>query len=382
MPRVPDAIPDATFRLLLASGVGATTFRRITDHFASHDDAVSAGESDLARIDGIGRHRARTIREGIAQADPDAERDAMARAGAEVILLGDDDYPALLAAIDDPPPALWVRGSITPSDRLAVAIVGSRKCTAYGRDQAARFAGLLAESGLSIVSGGAFGIDAAAHRAALRSGGRTIAVLGSGLARPYPSEHADLFDSIGASGGAVISEFPMQAGPRAEHFPRRNRIISGLSLGVLVIEAAKRSGALITARLAAEDHNRDVMMLPGRVDSPASAGCLKALREGWAALVTSHADVLEQLDAADHLVRGAMAHAGQERESEPSLLDHGLSPGQQQIVTMLEDAGEPVLVDQIAARSELPMSQVMADLTLLQIRGRIQRDHRGVMLKR
>jgi DNA processing protein len=170
--------------------------------------------------------------------------------------------------------------------------------------------------------------------------------------------------------------------PMAELFPRRNRIISGLSLGVLVIEAALRSGALITARQAADEHGREVMALPGRVDSPASAGCNRMLREGWAALVTDHADVLNQLDASGHLVRGALEAAGQDRATTAAtLFDVNLSPAQSAIVDALRAAGEPLLVDQIAARTQLPMSQLMADLTLLQIRGRIARDSAGVRLK-
>jgi DNA processing protein len=398
MPRAPDQVSDATLRLLLAEGIGPMTFRKLRERFGSDDTAaeriVGATISELDDLEGIGRESATALRQAIeaAGAEIEVERAAMRERAAHLVLLEDEDYPALLRTIPDPPAALWMRGSIDAQvDRLALAIVGSRKCSAYGREQAGRFAGLLAQSGLTIVSGGALGIDGEAHRAALRAGGRTIVVAGCGLSTHYPPEHADLFERIVRDGrGALLSEFPMRTAPAAGNFPRRNRIISGLSLGVLVIEAAQRSGALITARLAAEEHHREVMALPGRVDSPASAGCLKALREGWAGLVTSHADVLEQLDASDQLVRGALEASGAAGATKAAtLFDNNLTAGQKSIIHALSAAGgahsdgEAVLVEVIAARTQLPLSQIMADLTLLQIRGRVTRGMDGrVRLKR
>jgi len=379
----PGDIPEATLRLLLVPGVGPATMRALAAAFGSHERAVSASIDELARVDGIGRAAAQSIHRGLEEAPVEAEREAMAHRGCSLVLHGDTDYPPLLAAIPDPPAALWIRGSLRKTDRLAVAIVGSRQCTPYGREQAGRFAALLAECGLVIVSGGALGVDGEAHRAAVRAGGRTVVVLACGLSTSYPAEHAELFDRVAGDGGAVVSEYPMGTAPRAQHFPARNRIISGLSLGVLVIEAAKRSGALITARLAAEEHGREVMALPGRVDSPASAGCLGAIREGWAALVLSHADVLAQLDASSQLVRGALEAAGHEDAARTAtLFDGNLSPSQQAIVEALADAEEPLVVDQISARTQLPLSRLMADLTLLQIRGRVSRERGKVMLKR
>ncbi len=408
-------------RLLLADGLGPVTLRKLRQRFDSDDERiVAASIGELDQIDGVGRDLATALRRAMeaASAEVEPERAAMRERDARMVLVNDEDYPALLKTIADPPAAMWVRGawggdaggSSTGRDRLALAIVGSRKCTAYGREQAGRFAGLLAQSGLTIVSGGALGIDGEAHRAALRAGGRTIVVAGCGLSMHYPPEHAELFERMVKDGnGAVVSEFSMRTPPAAGNFPRRNRIISGLSLGVLVIEAAQRSGALITARLAAEEHHREVMALPGRVDSPASAGCLKAIREGWAALVRSHADVLEQLDASDQLVRGAVEAVGAAADGRgadgradgtarsTTLFDANLTAGQKSIVDALRDAGgggpgdgagaggsgEPVLVEVIAARTQLPLSQIMADLTLLQIRGRVTRGMDGrVRLKR
>ena len=378
-------ISESTLRLLLADGIGPVTLRKLRERLGDDDRVANGTISEFDSIEGIGRETARAIRKAIDDADVEGERGALENAGASIILLDDPEYPALLKSIADPPSALWVRGSMTQADRLAIAIVGSRKCTAYGREQASRFATLLAQAGLTIVSGGAAGVDGEAHRGALRAAGRTIVVAGCGLATHYPPEHESLFEKIIESGdGALVSEFPMRAPPTAHNFPRRNRIISGLSLGVLVIEAAMRSGALITARLAAEEHHREVMALPGRIDSPASAGCLKAIKEGWAALVTDHADVLNQLDASSQLVRGALEHAGQaDAGSSATLFDGNLSDGQRVIVEVLTDSNGSMLVDQIAARTQLPMSQIMADLTLLQIRGRVAKDFNGgVRLKK
>lgn len=383
MTRQPDQVSDASMTILLTPGIGPVTMGRLTERFGSHQRIVGATVSELLDIDGIGRETANTLREAFDQADPESERARMREAGACMIMHGDEDYPALLAAIPDPPIALWIKGNLTPEDRLSVAIVGSRRCTAYGREQTGRFASLLAQSGLTIVSGGALGVDAEAHRGTLRVGGRTLAVLGCGLAHCYPPQHDELFERIVASGGAILSEYPMHVGPLAQHFPRRNRIISGLSLGVLVVEAPQRSGALITARQAADEHGREVMALPGRVDSPASTGCLKAIRDGWAAMVLDHADVLNQLDASSHLVRGALEAAGHaDAESAATLFDANLTDDQQTIVNALHEADKPLLVDQIAARTQITMSRLTAELTLLQIRGRVHRDQRGISLKK
>ncbi len=380
MARFAQDIPDSTLRLLLAEGLGPITMLKLRERFGSDDRIVGASIRELDDIEGIGIESARQLRAAIDGSDPEKERAAMNEAGVSLIVHGDPDYPALLASIADPPLALWIRGEIKTEDRLAIALVGSRKCSAYGREQAGRFAALLAQAGLTIVSGGAAGIDAEAHRGALRVNGRTIVVMGCGLGTCYPTEHKELFDRVVESGGAVVTEYAMGVPPLATNFPRRNRIISGLSLGVLVIEAATRSGALITARLAAEEHHREVMALPGRVDSPSSAGCLRAIKEGWAALVVDHADVLNQLDAASHLMRGALEDAGHAgAKAAATLFDGNLTDGQQKIVSALVEANDALLIDHIAARTGLPLSQIVADLTLLQIRGRVKKDWNGTV---
>ncbi len=384
--RSADDISDAELRVLIASGIGPVTRRHLLAHFGSSEAIMNAPATAFERIRGIGADLARTIRRALDEADVEAERSAMADAGAQLIMHGDAEYPPLLAAIHDAPAALWVRGKFTHADQMAVAIVGSRRCTNYGREQAGRFAQLLAQSGLTIVSGGAAGVDGEAHRAALRVKGRTVVVVGCGLSQCYPPEHRDLFDRIvRENAGAIVSEFPMRMPPVAKNFPKRNRVISGLSLGVLVIEAALRSGALITARLATEQ-NREVMALPGRVDSPASAGCLRIIRDGSAAMVLDHADVIQQLDSAGHLMRGAIeaVSTGEAaaKEAMQSLFDLNMTSAQQAILAALEAAGEPLLTDQLAARTQIPLNQLMSELTLLQIRGRIAKDHRGVRLGR
>lgn len=372
-------------RVVLAGGVGPVTLSRLRARFGSWEDIASSNVASLAEVEGIGPARAVRLRAEMDGAAIDAERDAMAARGVTLIVHGDDDYPALLAAIPDPPVALWVRGEIRPEDQAAIAIVGSRQCTAYGREQAARFAVALAQCGLTIVSGGARGIDGEAHRGALRAEGRTIVVCGHGLAYTYPPEHGEMFDRVADGRGAVISEHPMGVAPRPELFPRRNRLISGLSVGVVVIEAGRGSGALITARMAAEDHGREVMALPGRVDSPASAGCLEAIRDGWAALVTSHADVLLQIDSAGHLLKGAFARAvavdAPGDQPAVPLSELNLTDSQRAIVSALRDAGRAMIPDDLVVATQLAPHMVLAELTVLQIRGLVARDDRGVRLR-
>lgn len=370
---------DAMLLLTLAPGLGPTLTRRALEAHGSAEAVLRGSAGDLARLKGMGERRAGEVRRALDDlSDGKAlarEKELMAQFGARALVLGEPDYPKLLALIDDAPPVLFVRGELRATDATALAIVGSRKCSGYGREQADRFAALAAGAGLTVVSGGAYGIDAAAHRAAVRVKGRTIAVLGSGLAKPYPADHAELFDLIAAEGaerGAVVSELPMASPPARENFPARNRLISGLSLGVLVVEASEQSGALITARLAAEDHGREVMALPGRVDSPASAGCHRLLRSGTAALVTNIAEVLESLGETGELLKaGLEAEAGGGAEPAPSLFAQNLTGTQQKLFDAL---AEPGSIDELSGRTRLGVAVLQADLTLLQIRGLITRE--------
>ncbi|MCP4837371.1 MAG: DNA-protecting protein DprA [Phycisphaera sp.] len=216
----------------------------------------------------------------------------------------DPHYPSGWKGMVDPPVLMRCLGATgCLVERPVVAIVGARRCSAIGLDLAARFAAEFTDAGWAVCSGGARGIDAAAHRACLRAGGSTIAILGSGLARMYPPEHRGLFCEIVERGGLVASELRVEAVPRPSHFPVRNRLVAGLSVGVLLIEAGARSGALITGRLAAEDYGREVVAIPGRIDTKASAGCHRAIREGWAVLVDEPGQAIEQLESQAGLLR-------------------------------------------------------------------------------
>ena len=334
---------------------------------------LNASEAQLKTVDGIGAKLATEIREQIDQlADGeilDREKQLIEQMGVSVLTIDDDTYPPLLRHIPDPPQLLYVRGELRSDDAVALAVVGARRCSQYGREQTNRLVTLCSQAGLCIVSGGAYGIDAAAHHAVLNISGRTIAVLGSGIGNVYPPQHADLFAQIASGHGALVSELPMSFPPLAENFPRRNRIISGMALGVLVVEASNRSGALITARLCAEDHGREVMALPGRVDSAASAGCHKMIQEGWANLVTNGADILDALGETGSLLKASLVDDQGDTKS-MDLREQNLSESQRRIVQSLN---QPCGLDQIMAQTGLALPVIQSDLTMLEIRGLVIR---------
>lgn len=362
----------AMLKLTLTPGLGPTLIRRCLEAFGSAAEVLNATPQTLANVSGISANKAaKIVGSWTDQSVMNQELALVNEHGVQLLSIEDDGYPKLLKWINDPPPLLYVRGQLSEEDALGLAIVGARKCTRYGREMADRFAAGCSQLGLTIISGGAYGIDTASHQAALRVKGRTIAVIGNGLAKPYPQPNIKLFDQIVASGGAVISELPMATSPRPENFPARNRIISGMSLGTLVIEAANRSGALITARLAAEDHGREVMALPGSVDSAMSSGCHRIIREGWATLVTSPAQVLENLGEAGQLLAAdASAKPNQEVTEQPSLFAANLTESQQKIMSVMESE---LPINDIARLTTLPMHVIQSDLTMLQIRGVISR---------
>jgi len=369
-----NALTDARLRLALAGGLGPTLTQRLLDAFGDAVAASQASARDLQRVDGVGPKNAARIAEELRSADIEREWALIEQHGASLVAIDDDDYPLLLRHIHDPPPLLYVRGRFDRRDNVSLAVVGSRKCTAYGREQADRMSAACAQAGMTIISGGARGIDTAAHRAALRMGGRTIAVLGCGLGECYPPENRELFDAI-ATSGVLVSELPMSAPPIAENFPRRNRLISGMSLGTLVIEAAIRSGALITARLASEDHNREVMAVPGRVDSQASAGCHKIIREGWASLVTNAADIMDCLGETGTALRGAIDANAIDREAasgQPLTLDTaGMTDEQRKLIDAI--ATTPAAIDTIARQTGIPIGAIHGHLTMFELRGLIER---------
>lgn len=293
----------STLRLLHASGVGPVTFRRLVRVFGSAQAALSAPQQRLLEVPDVGRSVADSIR--AASKDPWAmeELDRAHERGVRLIGLKDPAYPRPLLNTYDPPPVLYVQGTFQPTDAVAIAMVGARRCTQYGRAQAERLACALAMAGFTVVSGLARGIDTVSHASALsQPNGRTIAVLGNGLGTVYPPENDRLHDRILDGRGAVFSELPLDTPPSSEHFPRRNRIIAGLSLGVLVVEGRETSGALITARYAV-DMDREVFAIPGPVGSPNARGPHRLIKKG-AKLVEDVEDILEEVkEIAEPLVK-------------------------------------------------------------------------------
>lgn len=366
-------------RLGLAPGLGPVLTRRAIGALGSAAAVVGASSAALAQVSGIGAARARTIAAALRESDAalEAELSLAARDGVRFVAAHDDGYPPLLRDLDDAPLVLRVRGELVPElDRFGVAIVGSRSCTAYGMEQAERFSAALAERGLPVVSGGARGIDTAAHRAALRVRGRTVVVMGCGHAHCYPPENAELFEKVVEAGGCVVSELPLATAPARENFPARNRVISGMALGVLVIEAGARSGALITARLAAEEHGREVMALPGRVDSGASQGAHELIRSGGAALVMTPADVIETLEGpARHAHAGTHAarYADPAREQAPAPVDLATLDLTDRQRVIVEALAEPRTLDEVVRLTGLDASAVRTEATLLEVQRVLRR---------
>jgi DNA processing protein len=355
-----DALID-TLRLCMVSGVGPTIRGRLLERFGSARAALAAAASELRDVQGVGATLARKIAEADA-IDAEGEVSLCRERGIDLVTEADAAYPRVLREIHDPPGVLFVRGEIRPNDALAVGIVGTRHATPYGLRMTERLAGGLARAGFTIISGLARGIDAAAHRAAVAAGGRTIAVLASGVLSIYPPEHDKLAEEVFAH-GALVSESPPRAEPLSGMFPQRNRLISGLSLGVLVIEAAERSGALITARHAMEQ-GRDVFAVPGPADSRTSRGCHRLIRDG-ARLVESADDILEELGP---LVEAAPRDDGQTIHHPAELL---LNEIEQQVLAAVRSEATPI--DQIVADTGLPVPQVLSALSALEMRRLIRR---------
>ena len=385
-------------QLSLAPGIGSILSRRLIVATGSPESACSASLNVLRTIDGIGRIKAEQIRSALQHAAEEAaaELDRASALGVSILCPGDENYPVLLRSIPDPPNVLYMKGGLEPRDLNAVAIVGSRKCSHYGREQAERFGALLGGAGVSVISGGARGVDGAAHHGALsHPQGRTIAVLGCGIDVVYPAENAGLFERI-AERGAVLSEYALGTPPLSDNFPRRNRIVSGMSRGVLVIEADERSGALITARQACDDHGRPVFAMPGRVDNPLSAGPHQLLRDG-AILAAKLEDILDNLgplpqETLEPLLGRSAGHAGANEQAAQSLFDRssppktaggdavavtapveipGLSDRQRAILAALD--ADATTVDSLIERTALSAQAVLQDLTVLSLRGKVRR---------
>lgn len=349
-------------RLGMVSGVGPRIRQGLMAAFGDASAALSASPAELQRVDGIGPKLAKRIASARSEIDAESELTAAAESGVRVLTQQDPAYPRGLREIHDPPGVLYASGSVVPEDGIAVAIVGTRHATRYGLKQAERFADGLARRGVTVVSGLARGIDGAAHRAALSAGGRTIAVLASGVLKVYPPEHEKLAGEI-ADNGAVVSEAAPRMPPIGGAFPQRNRIISGLSLGVLVVEAADRSGALITARHAA-DQGREVFALPGPVDSRLSRGCHSLIRDG-AALVS---DVDELLGELGPLFEGVTRPDGGETRSVAEL---SLNEVESRVLGAISES--PTEMDTIVEQAGLPVHRVLATVSVLEMRRLVRR---------
>ena len=340
--------------LSMVKGIGPTRFRRLVTRFGSAQAAWQASHAAL---------RAAGLPDGVVSAlltlrhdmDLSGMWERWQRQEIVVLTWEDGAYPQRLKRIDSPPPVLYVRGALQDADDWAVAVVGTRKMSAYGRRVAEDVAAVLARHGVTVVSGLARGVDAAAHRAALRSGGRTLAVLGSGVDVVYPPEHRRLAAEI-VNQGALLSEFPPGSKPEAGNFPQRNRIIAGLSLAVVVVEAGRKSGALITASFAA-DQGRDVFAVPGNIYAAGCEGTNWLLGQG-AAPLTRPEDVLEALDVA------LLTRQQEARRLLPT------DATERRLLALLGE--EPLHLDEISARSGLPVAQVTATLTLMELKGLVR----------
>lgn len=335
-------------------GIGRVKFSQLENYFGSLEDAWKAGSDELRRS-GLDRNSVRAINEGRGRVSLDEEMEKLERLGVSVLTWHDPGYPARLKEIYDYPPLIYTRGSILAEDEWCLAVVGTRRPTVYGRQVAEEMVTELARNKITIVSGLAKGIDTIAHQSALAAGGRSIAVMAGGLDTVYPAENAGLAKSL-IKQGALVSEYHLGTKPRAENFPRRNRIMSGMSLGALIIEAGENSGALITARLALEQ-NREVFAIPGSILSLASQGTNRLIQEG-AKLVSDYTDILEELNLTAVAQQLEMKEIIPSSETESLLLKH-LS-------------AEPIHIDEVCRASGLPMPTVSSTLAMMELKGLVK----------
>ena len=345
--------PESWIALSLVPEIGNVTFRKLLSLFGTPEAVFHESRERLASIEGIGERRAANIKNFSGWREAEKQLSRLQGMNARAISFQSAEYPAMLRQVEDAPVLLYVRGTIHDEDRFSIAVVGSRNTTPYGRVMAERLSSELCAAGFTIVSGMARGIDTIAHMGAIRSEGRTIAVLGSGMDKPYPSENRGLMERITDS-GYVASEFPLGTKPNRENFPRRNRLISGLALGVVVIEAAAGSGALITADFALEQ-NREVFAVPGNVTSPNSAGTNELIKRG-AKLIRNSDDILEELSPMlKGFVKARTKESTEITDDEKRLCD---------ILT-----GEPMHIDALSRELSLPPAKALTLLLNLELKG-------------
>lgn len=338
----------------LVKGIGAVRFQALLNFFGDPQIAWEA-PADTLREAGLSEKIIDNLLQLRSSVSIDRAWERLQARGIEVLILTDEEYPRRLREIDQPPPVLYVRGKLCQQDDWAVAIVGTRRITAYGRQIAEEVAGTLARNGVTVVSGLARGVDAIAHQAALSAGGRTLAVLGSGVDRIYPAEHRHLAEQIIAH-GALLSDYPPGTPPDASNFPPRNRLISGLSKAVVVVEAGQTSGALITAAFAA-DQGREVFAVPGNIHAPSSKGTNRLISDGARPLLDPQ-EVLEVLDLT-MIQEFQAARVTLPADAIEAKLFATLSR-------------EPLHIDEIRARSDLPIDQVTAKLALMELKGMVR----------
>jgi DNA processing protein len=339
--------------------IGPVRFTSLVKHFGSPEKVMSASERELSELPDIGAVIAANIKSKISWDEAEKQVKLVEKNHNSIITFQDENYPEMLKSIYDPPPFLFIRGEIRPDDRNAVAIVGSRLASVYGKRITERIGRELVKNGITVVSGLARGIDSIAHLSALKEGGRTLAVFGSGLDVIYPPENAKLAEKITGS-GAIISEFLLGTKPEAPNFPRRNRLISGLSLGVVIVEAGEKSGALLTAACALEQ-NREVFAIPGNLGAKNSEGTNALIKQG-AKLVTRVEDILEELKITGHGDKSAAV------QIEPDL--SRLSETEKDIFKLISD--EPNHIDKIAGLASLGLPQVLSTLLSLELKGLVK----------
>jgi len=335
-------------------GIGPIRLRALLDHFGDIRQAWDASTATLRAL-GFDRRTIESFSTQRARLDLSAELGRVFELGVSVMTWDSPDYPSLLMSIADPPPVLYVKGELLPRDEWALAVVGTRRATVYGREATRAFVSGLAPGGVTIISGLARGIDTHAHQIALEAGGRTVAVLGRGVDIIYPAQNRNLAQRI-VENGALVSEYPLGTKPEGGNFPRRNRIISGLSLGVLVVEGSKRSGAMITADYAAEQ-GREIFAVPGNITCRNAAGPNQLIQQG-AKLVTTIGDVLEELNLTMVVEQAEAREIIPDNETEAVLLSH-LSP-------------VPIHVDELGRAAGLPISEVASTLTLMELKGKVR----------
>jgi DNA processing protein len=384
MTSLPQNSPDIEkwIALVRADGVGPTTFARLLKHFGSVDRALGASVSQFCGIERIGDKTAREIAASIGRFDVEKELALARKLGVWIIHAADERYPKALRSIYDPPPVLYIKGTLERCDSLAVAIVGSRRCSTYGSEQASRFAYTLAAAGFTVVSGMARGIDTAAHRGALSASGRTIAVQGCGLGKIFPPENDRLFQSI-SEDGACISELPLEYDARSENFPARNRIIAGLCIGVIVVEATARSGALLTAE-AALAYNREVLAVPGKIDSPLAKGTHNLIKQG-ATLVDSIEDIMDALGSLGDRLKDHVGNVDKEvkKNIDMPLFDISqlnLSESEKAVLGSLDS--QPVGVEDVIMQTGLGAGAVNSALISLRLKGLIAQLPGSLFLRR